>query len=288
MKILLTVSKDSEFKNLTEIVRSAATQTNNELKTWGDFEVQYDETFKKMLERAIDEIDLFIAHFTPDEPDIGVEIGFAMAKDKPVILLCPIDQVDEISANLYTDYIVAYDKNRIANTLTSPLMEILKNDSLEGFIKKTIQQKSDIKTVFVSYSHADSDYLERLKVHMRPFEKKGLVDFWSDTKIKAGAKWRESIITALDKCAIAILLVSADFLASDFIIDNELPPLLKGAEEKGKVILPVIIKPCRFTKEPNISIFQAINLPNLPLSKMDESHREDIYVKIVDTIEPLL
>jgi hypothetical protein len=70
---------------------------------------------------------------------------------------------------------------------------------------------------------------------MRPFEKKGVIDLWVDTKINVGEKWKEKIQQALDRAAIAILLISADFLASDFIIDNELPPLLKAAEEKGNL-----------------------------------------------------
>ncbi len=61
-----------------------------------------------------------------------------------------------------------------------------------------------------------------------------LLKFIEPTKIKAGDKWKEKIERALEKSAIAILLISADFLASDFIVDNELPPLLKSAEGKGK------------------------------------------------------
>lgn len=90
---------------------------------------------------------------------------------------------------------------------------------------------------------------------------------------------------ALEKSAIAILLISADFLASDFIIDNELPPLLKSAEEKGKIILPVIIRPCRFTRDKNLSKFQSINDPKIPLSKMDDNGKEEVYVEIADYID---
>ena len=135
-----------------------------------------------------------------------------------------------------------------------PLVNFLSHTDLSTFISKEIKkvskEKETRKTVFISYSHADVDFLLRLKIHLRPFEKKGVIDLWEDTKIKVGEKWNERIEKALDKAAIAILLISADFLASDFIIDNELPPLLHAAEEKGKIILPVIVKPCRFLKDP--------------------------------------
>jgi hypothetical protein len=53
--------------------------------------------------------------------------------------------------------------------------------------------------------------------------------------LRAGDKWKREIEKALQRATAAVLLVSADFLASDFITDNELPPLLKNAEEQGRV-----------------------------------------------------
>lgn len=144
-----------------------------------------------------------------------------------------------------------------------------------------MQQKRD--QVFVSYSHADSDHLQRLKVHLRPLERQSLVDVWSDTKIKAGQQWRKEIESALGRAAVAILLISADFLASDFVADNELPPLLEAAQSDGVKILPIILKPCAFTSVPSLSQFQAINDPIRPLISMDESQREQIWVNLAQT-----
>ncbi len=140
-------------------------------------------------------------------------------------------------------------------------------------------------TVFISYSHEDQKHLQRLHVHIKPLEKKGLVDVWDDTKIKIGDKWSEQIESALSKAAIAILIISADFLASDFIIDNELPPILKKAELEGTLVLPVILKPCRFLREEHLSPFQALNPPDKPILSMTEVEQEEMWDKLSQRIE---
>ncbi len=138
---------------------------------------------------------------------------------------------------------------------------------------------------FISYNHKNRAYLDRLLVHLKPLTKKGIIDIWVDTKIKTGDKWREEIEKALDNASIAILLISADFMASDFIVDNELPPLLSKAEVDGTRILPVILSPCRFTREPSLNRFQAANSPTQPLSSMTEDERETIYDQLAHDIE---
>ncbi len=79
--------------------------------------------------------------------------------------------------------------------------------------------------VFISYSHKDKKWLERLQAHLKPLERAGLVDRWDDTRIEAGDEWRKEIRQALDAARVVVLLVSADFMASDFIAKDELPPL---------------------------------------------------------------
>ncbi len=144
------------------------------------------------------------------------------------------------------------------------------------------------KKIFVSYSHNDKSFLARLQTHVKVLEKEGVeLEFWSDTQIKAGERWREEIENALASAGVAVMLISTDFLASDFIRDNELPPLLKAAETEGTTILSLILKPCRFEKSP-LSIFQAVNDPKVPLAELSESDQEQEYLKLVERIEELL
>ena len=137
--------------------------------------------------------------------------------------------------------------------------------------------------IFVSYSHKDKEWLERLQVHLKPLERDGTIDLWDDTRIKTGDHWREKIRQAIKSSQAAVLLLSADFRASDFIATDELPPLLKAAEDKGLLILPVIVKP--FLETPIINQFQAVNPEAKPLIDMKKGEREALFVKLARDIQ---
>jgi len=140
--------------------------------------------------------------------------------------------------------------------------------------------------VFISYSHLDKEYLNDIQRHFKPFLNH--IDYWDDTKILPGQKWKDEIKNAIDKCKVAILLLSTDFLGSDFISTDELPPLLKAAEENGAVILIVIVKPCLFEDFEALNKYQAMNPPNRPVLKMDYTEKEDLYVNIVRQTKRIL
>ncbi|MBN1363296.1 MAG: TIR domain-containing protein [Syntrophaceae bacterium] len=140
------------------------------------------------------------------------------------------------------------------------------------------------QSVFISYSHADQFWLDRLKVHLKPLERDLQIDIWQDTRIKPGSKWREEIQKAIDSAKIAVLLVSADFLASDFIANDELPPLLKAAEDEGAVILPVIVSPSLFAYNNDLSQFQAVNSLGNPLVSLAKGKQEELFLKIAEII----
>jgi hypothetical protein len=138
--------------------------------------------------------------------------------------------------------------------------------------------------LFISYSHVDTRCLERLLVHLKPLERSNTVVCWSDTRIRTGDKWRTELQKNLEEAVIAILLISADFLASDFIVNNELPPLLIKADQNGLRILPVILKPCGFRRDPILSTFQAANDPSSPLLGMTSIEQEALYDKIAEEV----
>ena len=142
--------------------------------------------------------------------------------------------------------------------------------------------------VFISYSHKDIGWLERLRVHLKPVEKLGAIQLWDDRKIGAGSLWKNEIFSALKSARAAILLVSADFLASDFIQQNELPPLLEAAEKQGVLILPLIVSASRFSQTESLSKFQAFNSPSKPLNALAPHEQEQIFVDVSCELERVL
>lgn len=134
--------------------------------------------------------------------------------------------------------------------------------------------------VFVSYSHKDKRWLDQLRIHLRPLERDNLVDVWDDTRVRAGSDWRKEIAHAIREARAAVLLITADFLASEFITTDELPRLLLAAERGGTVVLPVIVGASQFENIPTLARFQAANSPSNPLNGMRTPERERVFVEL--------
>lgn len=168
--------------------------------------------------------------------------------------------------------------------------EQMKKYRYESKLNITMERKKqkEKKKIFISYSKEDEAYLKRLNVHLKPLIKKELIEVWTDKDIRPGDKWKSEIQKALEEATIAILLISADFLASDFILDEELPVLLKKAEENGTKILPIILSHCSIERNENINCFQAFNSPKEPLSGMEKSNVESILDKVAEKIEDII
>jgi tetratricopeptide (TPR) repeat protein len=142
--------------------------------------------------------------------------------------------------------------------------------------------------IFISYSHKDRPFLERLQMHLRPLEREGLVERWDDTRIGPGMRWHEEVKGAINNARVAVLLVSADFLASDFIANEELPPLLAKEQARGLIVMPVIISPCGFSRTLSLAQFQAVNADLRPVNSMPEWEQEQLWQRLVGNIEHTL
>ena len=138
--------------------------------------------------------------------------------------------------------------------------------------------------VFISYSHKDKEWLDRLHVHLKPLMRDQQIDIWDDTRIAPGAKWHDEIEKALTSAKVAVLLISADFLASDFIVKEELPALLE-AQDDGVKVLSVILSPAYLSIFPSLTQFQMVNDLKKPLIDLRKGEQEEILVKLSEAIK---
>jgi len=105
--------------------------------------------------------------------------------------------------------------------------------------------------IFISYSHKDEREVAELVGHLSVLQNAaGLVEVWNDQRIGAGADWKKEIEQAMSEATVAILLISRNFLNSDFILNNEVPKLLKRREAEGLTVFPVLAKPCLWEEVP--------------------------------------
>lgn len=103
-------------------------------------------------------------------------------------------------------------------------------------------------TVFISYSHKDEVEKEALISHLGVLQGAGLIETWVDDRIGAGSDWAADIGQAMSHARVAILLVTANFLTSEFILNTEVPRLLERRKSEGVVVFPVIAKPCAWRR----------------------------------------
>lgn len=132
---------------------------------------------------------------------------------------------------------------------------------------------------FISYSHQDKGYLHELQGALNAADRSSIVDYWEDTKLTPGSKWRNEIAHAIETARVAVLLLSPDFFLSEFIRRHELPPLLAAAAAGETQLISIILRPCDFEKT-QLARFQAMNNPARTVSQLSPSERQAVWVHV--------
>ena len=286
--LILTSTKprrEDAISFLREACSEAARRRGEEVTIESALDVKGTTT---SIQEKIGDADFILADVSGTRQDVMYQLGFAHASLKPTILVSD-DRGKPVLYELKAIYIHLYkttgrDPAFVERLVKNIAMALQKPDNFKIDTSQSIGL-AESPTVFVSYSHADQQCLDRLRVHLRPLQREKAIDYWDDRTIQAGELWRNQIEEALSKARIAILMISADFLASDFVVESELPTLLAAAQRKGTTILPVILKPCGFLRDERLSAFQSINDPGRPLLGLSDAEQEAIYARIAERIE---
>jgi hypothetical protein len=161
-------------------------------------------------------------------------------------------------------------------------------DTVLRYILRVWHEREPRQGVFISYAHRDDDHwLQTLRTHLAWLEHNHGIEIWSDRNIRPGEKWRGSIQAALHRAKVAILLVSPDFLNSDFIASSELPKMLQAAESDGMTIFWIPVRPSAYKHSP-ISEFQSAHAADKPLSSLSDSERDQAFVAIGEKLATAL
>jgi TIR domain len=97
--------------------------------------------------------------------------------------------------------------------------------------------------VFVSYSHEDETLRDKLATHLKLLERQGVIQQWHDRQILAGTEWKGEIDGNLESAQIILLLISADFLASDYCYDLEMGRALERHDAGTARVIPIVLRP---------------------------------------------
>jgi hypothetical protein len=145
--------------------------------------------------------------------------------------------------------------------------------------------------MFVSYSHADEAWKERVVRHLRVLEPEGRFAVWDDRRIAAGADWLPEIETALGACRASLLLISEHFLTSRFILGQEVPALLRRREAEGLLLVPVILRDCAWSRVGWLNPIQARLKDGKALAAMNRAKADkalaDLVHELADLLSPL-
>jgi hypothetical protein len=149
-----------------------------------------------------------------------------------------------------------------------------------------VENQSPIN-IFIAYSRKDKKYLGEMSSHLKALERQKFVDkIWYDGEIMAGEKWEDAIEKNLELAKVILLLISADFIASDYCHSKEMKRALERHEAGKAIVIPVIVRDCDWEYE----AFAQLQIPNEGKAIANQPHgqRDTAYTNVVKAIRNVL
>jgi pimeloyl-ACP methyl ester carboxylesterase len=145
---------------------------------------------------------------------------------------------------------------------------------------------SRVNRIFVSYSHRDKDWLDRLKVMAAPYLRAAETELvlWDDTRLQSGQQWDIEIRRALEEAGVGVALVSANFLASTYIMDKELPAMIETADQGGLRLLWVYVSAAGW-EQTQLVRFQATHDTKKPLDSRPVPEQNEILLSVAQQMK---
>lgn len=134
--------------------------------------------------------------------------------------------------------------------VTVNVNELLNGVDLESQREEVVQLMAKAKSLFFSYSHKDEALRDELETHLKLLQRQGFVSTWHDRKILPGTEWDHEIDQHLERARIILLLISADFIASDYCWETEVKRAMERHQAGQAAVVPVILRSCDWRGAP--------------------------------------
>ena len=142
--------------------------------------------------------------------------------------------------------------------------------------------------IFYAYSHKDENLRNELENHLSILKRQGIIKNWHDRKISGGKEWQGEINKHLDTAHIILLLISSDFMASDYCYDVEMKRAMERHETGEARVIPIILRPVTWKRSP-LGKLQAFPKDTKPVTKWEDPDEAftDIVEGIIGVVEEL-
>jgi TIR domain len=145
----------------------------------------------------------------------------------------------------------------------------------------------DAKSMFISYSHKDEEWVNRLRTLLRPAEKRGLISTWIDKDLEEGRGWESQIHRQLSNSNFALILMSGNLLKSDYVKNVELPIFIQREREESDFhLFWVLLEPCNWEYFSGLEKVQAIGGIKSSISECRTD--ADKQIRLIQVVEKLM
>lgn len=192
--IFFAVPYDSASAELRDAV-NIASQNAGFVLMRADQQFAPSQQVAEQIRVALERASLVVGDATAANANVMWELGYAQALKKPILLVT--QDPGSIPFDLSSVRAVTYHSGSSFQSLVARLTDAISETLALEKPGAVAPSDGSRKHVFFSYSHADAEYLDRALIHLRPVERSGAIDLWSDTKITAGDRWREEIRKAV-------------------------------------------------------------------------------------------
>src|SRR5260370_15013142 len=137
--------------------------------------------------------------------------------------------------------------------------------------------------VFCCYARKDQSLLLELKTHLTPLQREGVITLWADTDINAGMQWEKEVQRHLNTAQIILLLISPDFIASEYCYSVEMQRAVERHERGEARVIPIILRPVSWQRM-QFGKFQALPTSANPITSGKWHHQDEAFYEVVEGI----